>query len=276
MDDQPVGKQGYLSLQGDLRREVALAAVLPDANPDADELLITASGVQRVDAAAGSALRLAIERQIGGHDDRRIVVWAPSQPAPREQLIEMLTPLPDGVSLAGGSEAPGPARHVLMPATLVPDELAAVVAAGWALERCDEARISYVRANLVGLAVAELASNSLRHAQGTLLPPAITVTVSGRERTIEVAAVDLGTGISEAKSSPDLLAAIPDPTARQGFFADLIRRGNVRGLAIQINIMSGVGRLRWAWNGHQAQRSAYIPGTTVIVRILTSSEHDAE
>jgi anti-sigma regulatory factor (Ser/Thr protein kinase) len=195
------------------------------------------------------------------------MIMPPSAAPVAEQLVELLTPHPDEVTITGSVELPDRPRFALVPATPVPDEEAAVAAAGFALEACDAARISEVRANLVGAAVAELSANALRHATDTQDPPVVAVAVSGRERTLEVAVTDLGRGISEANAPAELLRAVPGAKGGSGFLADLIRRGTARSLEVSIEMTAGTARLRWRWNHHRTETLAYVPGTTIVVRI---------
>lgn len=156
-----------------------------------------------------------------------------------------------------------------MPATPIVDESGAVDAAAFALEACDAARVSQARANIVGLAVAELASNALRHAVETHDPVVVAATVHGRARTIEVAATDLGQGFSDKKDAHHVLGEIPGVSGGSGGLAHLIRQGQKRNVSVTVEVLAGRGRLRWAWSSHRAEPLAYIPGTTVVVRVAT-------
>jgi hypothetical protein len=95
----------------------------------------------------------------------------------------------------------------------------------------------------------------------------VAVTVSGRARVIEVAVVDLGTGISGATDPAEMLRAIPGPNNGNGALADLIRRGGVRRLAVSIEILSGTASLFWRWDQHKTENRSFVPGTSVVARI---------
>jgi len=256
----------WLSLAGDLRRHIAVQSLLAEGD-ESSELVIFASQVERVDAVGGAATLLRAGRHLEEHPSGQVMIVPPTRPSPAEQFLELLSPLPDGVVLTDAGSVPEPRRFALVPATLIPDDASAVAAAGFALEACERARISEVRTNLVGLAVAEIAGNALHHATGTQTPPAVAVTVSGRERVIEIAVVDLGTGISSAIDPAAALGAIPGPANGSGFLADLIRRGNKREIELSIEVMSGTATLRWRWDQHRTENQSFVPGTTVLVRI---------
>jgi anti-sigma regulatory factor (Ser/Thr protein kinase) len=112
----------------------------------------------------------------------------------------LIAPPPDRVIITESPDLPERHRFALVPATPIPDHAAAVDAAEFALEACEAARVSDLRANLVAAAIAELSANALQHATGTVDPPVVAATVGGRERTLEVAVTDLGRGISEAEA----------------------------------------------------------------------------
>lgn len=256
----------YLSPAGDLRRRVALQSLLMPGD-GSSELLIAASQVQCVDVVAGTAMGLRLVRHLCEHPSGTVLIMPPSQATVAEHFVELVTPLPDSVTISGSFDLPERPRFALVPGTPIPDDGAAVDAAGFALQACDVARISEIRANLVGAAVAELSANALQHATDTLDPPVVAVTVAGRERTLEVAVTDLGRGISEAEAPANLLRAVPGAKGGNGFLADLIRRGNARSLEVSIEMTAGTARLRWRWNHHRTETLSYVPGTTIVVRI---------
>ena len=161
----------------------------------------------------------------------------------------------------------GPTTHRAVELGLIADSEQARLAAAFALEACEAARVSGARANLIALALMELADNALIHATGTVDPPVVAATVAGRERFVEVAAVDLGEGLSEPSDCLDLVRQIPGAKEGGGFLAGLIRMGPTRELQISIEIISGVARLRWTPASHRTVRGNYVPGTTVIARI---------
>lgn len=263
-----LGDVEYLSMTGDIRRQVAPRCLLTpgDAN---SELVIFAPGVTHVDVVSATATRLRVERHWRQHPGGRVSIERPTATGTAEQYLEMLAPLPAEVVILGGEPPMGSSRVALVPATPIADESAAVHAAGFALEACEAARISQARANIVALAIAELASNALRHATDTIAPVVVAATVHGRTRTLEVAATDLGQGFSEAKDAHRLLGRIPGASGGSGGLAHLIRQGRRRSVNVTVEMLAGRGRLRWAWNSHRAEPLAYIPGTTVVVRVTT-------
>lgn len=255
-----------LSLAGDIRRHLAVQCLLA-AGDDSSELVILASQVRSVDVVAGTATRLRIARHLREHPAGRVMIEPPTRTVAAEHYLELLTPLPDGVTVTASIDVSNPARFAIVPATAITDERAAVDAAAFALEACDAARISESRANLVAAAIAELSANSLEHAVGTEEPPIVAATVTGRERTLEVAVSDLGRGISEARAPAELLRDVPGAKSGNGFLADLIRRGRTRDLDVSIEMIAGTATLRWTWSQHRVERRAYVPGTTVVVRV---------
>lgn len=263
-----LGDVEYLSMTGDIRRQVAPRCLLAPGDENS-ELVIFAPGVTHVDVVSATATRLRMERHWRHHPGGRVSIEPPTATGAAEQYLEMLAPLPPDVVIAGGESPMGSSRVSLVPATPIPDESAAVDAARFALEACDVARISHARANIVALAIAELGSNALRHATNTVDPVVVAATVHGRARTLEVAATDLGQGFSDAKDAHRLLGQIPGASGGSGGLAHLIRRGERRNVNVTVEVLAGRGRLRWAWNSHRAEPLAYIPGTTVVVRVTT-------
>jgi len=256
----------WLSLVGDLRRRVALQCLLGESEGHS-ELVVFAPQVERVDAVAGAALRVRIDRHLRQFPDGRVMIEPPTRSLPAEHLRELITPLPEGVTFGEHDREDEIARFALVPATIVQDHEAAVAAAGYALEACEHARIADRRANLAAAAVAELSNNALQHAAGSDQAPAVAVTVSGRERVIEVAVVDLGTGISSSERPADALTHIASPEHGNGFLADFLRRGSKRDLDVSIEILSGTATLRRTWAAHRTENGSFVPGTTVVARI---------
>lgn len=203
-----MGDVEYLSMTGDISRQVAPRCLLMPGD-DSSELVILAAGVTQIDAVAGTATRLRLARHLRRHPNAQVTMVPPTDPTIAGRYIELLSPLPSGMTIAGDEAAAEPGRFALVPATPISDESDAVAAAAFALEACDVAKVSYDRANLVALAVAELASNAIRHAIGTSDPVVVAATVRGRDRTIEVAATDLGQGLSEAADAARLIRTIP-------------------------------------------------------------------
>lgn len=256
----------YLSLAGDLRRDVAVQCLLAPGE-GASELVIVAAQVKRVDVVAGTTMGLRVARHLREHPSGRVVIMPPASSGVAESFVELLTPPPTGAVIMESPDLPARPRFALIPATQIPDDRAAVDAAEFALEACEGARVSDIRANLVAAAVAEFSANALQHATDTVEAPVVAATVVGRERILEVAVTDLGRGISEAEAPADLLSAVPGPEHGSGFIADLIRRGNKRNLTISVEMIAGTGRLRWTWSQHRTEKGIFVPGTTVVARI---------
>lgn len=265
---QEMGDVEHLSMTGDIRRQVAPRCLLMPGD-GSSELVLLAAGVTQVDVVAGIATRLRIARHMRHHPDAQVTIVPPSDPVAAERYVEMLTPLPDGVSIAGGELPTGATRFALVPATPIVDESAAIAAAAFALEACDAARVSHPRANLAALAVAELSSNAIRYSVGSQDSAIVAATVRGRARTLEVAVTDLGRGLSEAADVLRLVREIPGASGGTGGLADLIRQGQRHKIDVSIEVLAGTARLRWTWSSHRTERLAYIPGTTVVVRIPT-------
>jgi len=258
-----------LSLSGPITRERALDALLRvgPAVGAAAELAMFAEEMTDVDAVAGAAVRLRICRHLREHTDGQMTIVPPRDALVAERLLELLSPLPERVVLSDGRAMPEESRYGLVPATLIADGDDARLAAEFALEACEHARVSEVRANVIAVTIMELADNALAHATGTPDPPAVAATVTGRERFVEIATVDLGAGLSEQSDCLDRVRQIPGTKGGNGFLAHLIRKGASRELQISIEIITGVARLRWTATRHRTVRANYVPGTTVIVRI---------
>jgi len=258
-----------LSLPETLRREIALDALLRAIPPAAadTELVMAAGPVRNVDVVAGTAIRLRIARHLREHPMGMVTIIPPLKGSVAVRFLELLSPLPSDVIVTAEHELPDRPRFALLPATPIVDAEVARIAAEFALEVCEAARISEERSSLVALAVMELVDNALTHAEDVDDAPVVAATVSGRERLIEVAVTDLGRGISEAESPRRLLSAIPGVKGGNGFLPELLRLGTKHGLKVSIEILAGTGRLRWAWSAHTTEHRRYVPGTTVIVRI---------
>jgi anti-sigma regulatory factor (Ser/Thr protein kinase) len=265
---QDMGDVEYLSITGDIRRQVAPRCLLMPGDASS-ELVIFGPGVTNVDVVSATAARLRIERHERHHPGAQVSIVPPTAADTVDQYLEMLTPLPSNVVVFGAEVPMGRSRVSLVPATPIADESAAVDAAAFALEACEAARISQTRTNIVALAIAELGSNALRHATGMVDPVVVGATVHGRARTLEVAATDLGQGFSEEKDVHRLLGQIPGASGGSGGLAHLIRLGQKRNVNVTVEVLAGRGRLHWAWNSHRAEPLAYIPGTTVVVRVST-------
>jgi anti-sigma regulatory factor (Ser/Thr protein kinase) len=256
----------WLSVAGDLRRDVALSSFLPpgDSRP---ELIVFSSQVQRVDVVAGTAARLRIAQHLREHPYGTVAIVPPVDAAVAERFLELLHPLPDRVSVTAARPLPARPRFALVPATPIPDSAAAVAAGEYALQACENARISEARSGVIALALMELADNALRHADGLDIAPVVAATVTGRERRVEVAVTDLGRGISEAETPRRVLGLIPGANRGTGFLPELLRLGMRHNLSVSIEVLAGRGRLRWTSQGHATEDRRYVVGTTVVARV---------
>jgi anti-sigma regulatory factor (Ser/Thr protein kinase) len=258
-----------LTLSGKLTRARALDSLLRVglSSGSAADLMLSAEGVTDVDVVAGAAARLRICRHLRESPGGQVTIVPPRDAGTAERLLELLSPLPAGVVLSDNRAPSVQTRYGFVPATLIADSDDARLVAELALEACEAARVSDARANLVAVTLMELAENALIHVTGTVDPPVVAATVAGRERFVEVAAVDLGQGLSERSDCLDLVRQMPGAKHGGGFLADLIRLGASRDLQISIEIISGVARLRWTAARHRTERRSYVPGTTAVVRI---------
>ncbi len=268
--EQDSGEVEWLSVAGDLTRAAAMGSLLrpSEGHPS---LVVVASGVEQVDAVTGTATRMRTARHAREQPGGKVMITLPTKASSAERFLELLSPLPDGVT-AMREPAPTLAdspRFALVPATVISDDESAVVAGAYALEACDQARISEVRSNLVAWAVVELASNALQHAEAAEDPPVVAVTVAGRERRLEVAVTDTGRGFSEGEDTPARLAALPDPVGSVTPLAELLRRGAIRDIDVSLEVIAGTGRLRWTQFNHRASSAVWVPGTTVVARVAT-------
>jgi anti-sigma regulatory factor (Ser/Thr protein kinase) len=267
--EQDPGDVEWLSVGGDLTRANAPSCLLTPNEPK-DKLAIIAGGVERVDVVTGTAMRMRIDRHFRDRPDGIVTIMLPTRAEPAEHLLELLTPLPDNVSVSRAAELQlaDPPRYGLLPGTVITDDEAAVAAGGFALEVCDRARISELRSNLAAWAVMELAANALHHAVGAEEPPVVALTVSGRERILEIAVTDSGRTFSDREHGRERLAALPGLDGGITPLAEFLRRGAVRGIDGSLEIMAGVARLRWTRYQHRTVADKrWIPGTTVIARI---------
>jgi anti-sigma regulatory factor (Ser/Thr protein kinase) len=259
----------WISVSGSVAGEAALTQFLGD-EPDGardTELMIYASGVDRVDVLTGVASRMRIARHLRKHPDGGVTITPPNDGAVAGRLLDLLSELPEGVSVTAEPERPARQRYALIPATQIRDADDAHLAGETALEACEAARVSDDRASIIALAVMDIAENALLHAADPEDPPVVAATVSGRERFVEIAVVDSGRGISEAESPEELLAGLPAPLNGAGILPELLRRGKRADLNVRIEILAGTGRLRWRWNGHATTKGVYVPGTTVVFTV---------
>ena len=259
-----------ISLSGPVAGEAALTGFLgpepADEETDCD-LMIAAATVDHVDVVTGAAARMRIARHLRRHPDGRVTLTPPKDGTVADRLLELLADLPDAVRIAPEREPVEHPRFALIPATQISDGQDAHAVGEFALEACEAARVSDERAGIVALATMELAENALLHAKDAEDSPVVAATVSGRERHVQIAVLDSGNGISEARSADKTLAAIPDHKNVAGFLPELLRLGQRHDLKVSIEILAGTGRLGWRWNGHRSLRGIHVPGTTVIARI---------
>ena len=261
------GETDWLSFGGDVRRDKALTSLLGPREAKA-ELVLFGPGVDNVDVVTGSAARLVIARQQRVRPDGRVLITPPTTAAVAERYLELLSPLPAGVAVTDAAPAAvDPPRYALLPATPVADYHAVNAAAEFSLEACDRGRISVVRANLVAWAVAELAENALVHAERTDDPPVVAMTVSGRERILEVAVTDLGRGLCDDPDVEARLRALPGLRGGLSALSEFLSRGTRRGIQVSLEIYSGTGQLRWTQMRHRTSSGLWVPGTTVVARI---------
>ena len=266
---QDPGDVDWLSVGGDLTREHALDCLLRPSERKS-ELVLVGPGVDRVDAVTGTAARLRFERHLRLSPEGQVMIQLPTRAPANEHLLELLSPLPTGVTVAGPTPTlPVPARFALVPATPLRDDAAARAAAEFALDACENARISESRANLVAYAVVELGANAIAHAVDSEDPPIVAVTVAGRERILEIAVSDLGRGICEARDPVAVLSALPGLGSGVNPMADFLRRGAKRDVDVSLELFAGTGRLRWTQFRHRTSRGVWVPGTTVVARVAT-------
>ena len=238
----------------------------PEGEADA-ELMVYASGVDRVDVLSGAALRMRIARHLRKHPQGGVTITPPNDRLAAERLLDLISDLPERVSVMAGVQRPQPGRYALIPATQVRDAEGAHLVGEAALTACEAARVSDERASIVALAVMDLTENALLHAVEPEDPPVVAATVVGRERLVQVAVLDSGRGISEARSPEELLAGLPSPLNGAGILPELLRRGRRDDLRVRIEVLAGTARLRWRWNGHATTKGVYVPGTTVVVSV---------
>lgn len=262
-----------LSLTGDLTREHALAQLLtPSTSQDADnELCLHAAGVERLDATTAAALRLRLARDEREHPAGSITLVPPSDPAIAARLDALLDPLPERVALTKEVTGQPPANYALVPATLVEDSHAAVALGGFTLEACERARIARQRSTFITAAAIELTDNAITHAQDPTDPAVAALTSVDRGRIIELAVTDTGRGIADAEDPRELLRELPKRAldGQPGFLGDILQRARKAGIQAQVQILAGTGRLLWTPMQHRTAQAARVPGTTVIVRVVT-------
>jgi anti-sigma regulatory factor (Ser/Thr protein kinase)/ABC-type transporter Mla MlaB component len=262
-----------LSLSGDLTRENAVVQLLTaSTSQDADnELYLHASEIDRVDAVTAAALRLRIARDAREHPKGTVTLVPPSDADVAARLTALLDELPARVALTKEVTAHAPANYALVPATLVEDSQAAIALGGFALEACERARIARHRAAFITAAAMELADNAVVHADAPTDSPVVALTNVDRGRIIELAAVDTGRGIAEADDPREFLRTIPRRAldGDAGFLGDILRRAQRAGVQVQVQILAGTGRLLWTPMLHRTTEGVHLPGTSVIVRIVT-------
>jgi hypothetical protein len=158
-----------------------------------------------------------------------------------------------------------------VPATIVEDSHAATALGGFTLETCERARISRRRAAFVTAAAMELADNAIVHAQAPTDLPVVALTSAERGRILNLAVIDAGNGIAERDDPRDFLRTIPRRAldGKSGFLGDILRRAQRSHVHVQVQIFAGTGRLLWTPTLHRTTEGRHLPGTTVVVRIVT-------
>ena len=258
-----------ISVAEDVRRDQALTSFLgvePEGEPDT-ELMIYAGPVESLDVVTGAAARMRVARHLRKHPAGTVTLIPPRDGAVAGRLVDLLRPLPEGLTLTAWEDREDRPRYALLPATQIHDPEDAHLAGEAALEVCEAARVSEERAAIIALAVMDLAENALLHAEDATDPPIVAATVVGRERVVEVVVLDTGRGISESGDAEARLAALPAPLNGAGILPELLRIGKRHDLGVRIEVLAGTGRLRWRWNGHSTSRGLYVPGTTVVVTV---------
>lgn len=260
----------FESLEGSLTRDAALTKLLaPRAPQGADcELLLNARSVDVVDVLAGTATRMRMARHLREHPQGQVTIWPPRRSEVAARFLDLLSPLPDGVS-AGQANATAPSTFTLLAASQIRDGEDAMLAGCVTFDACHDARVGRTRAGFAALAAIELSDNALIHAADATDPPVLAAACFGRERIVEVAVTDLGGSISESNRPAELLAALPRHAAagKPGFLGQILRCGREAGVDIDMNIMAGVGRLRWTRDGHRVYTAPHVQGMTVVARI---------
>jgi anti-sigma regulatory factor (Ser/Thr protein kinase)/ABC-type transporter Mla MlaB component len=260
-----------LSLVGPLTRERALEALLAPSTAEGDdaELCLNAHAVDAIDAAGAAATRMRIERHTREHPAGYVSIWLPRHAAVASRFYDILQPLPENVGVGKVPDASPPPHFTLLPATPTRDSEDALLAGGVVLDACLEARIARRRAGYITETTMELVDNALIHGASAPDRPVVAVSSFGRERTVEIAVVDAGTAISEADDPTAVLRTIPGRAlaGERGFLGMILSKGASAGVDVQVQILSGTGRLRWTPTQHRTERRRYVPGMTVIARI---------
>jgi ABC-type transporter Mla MlaB component len=260
-----------LSLSGSLERDRALEALLAPSTMQGDdaELCINARAVNSIDVVTATAMRMRIERHLREYPRGFVSIWLPSQAAIAARFYDILEPLPAQVAVHPGLATNPPAHFTLLPATPLKDSEDARLIGEVVLDECLKARVSRRRAGDLTEATMVLTDHALLHAGSALDPPVVAVSSFGRERIVEIAVTDAGTGISEAADPAALLRTIPGRALKgeRGFLGLILNRALAAGVDAQVQILAGTGRLLWTSTQHRTERRRSVPGTTVVVRI---------
>jgi len=261
----------FLSLTGKVTRARALEAILtPSVSDEEDsELYVHAEDVDGIDVVTATATQMRITRHRREHNRGRVTLFAPRDSSVAARFVDLLSPLPEHVTLVNDPAVDPPPHYALVPATVVPDSEAISSLGEFALDMCLRARISRRRAGFIAAAAMELSDNALLHGTGAQDQPVIAIACFGRERLVEVAVTDAGTALSDTEDAVELVRAIPGlPIAgERGFLAQILKRGQGAGVEVRVEIMAGTARLRWTAESHRTERHARVPGTTVVVRV---------
>lgn len=258
-----------LSLAGQLTRGRALVQLLSQGQPaeqDA-ELCLMAGGVDQVDVVAATATRMRVQRHRRESPSGSATLWLPRRVDVARRYHGLLDPLPE--LTMDPEPSPEDAHPALLPATVVPDSGSALLAAEYTLDACRFARISRRRSQVAAAAVLELSDNALLHAPAAEDSPTVAVNSFGRERIVEVAVTDAGTGISDRADARGFLGSIPGSylAGSTGFLAQIIHRGRKAGATVSVELLAGNAQLRWTESQHNTARVPYVPGLTVVMRI---------
>lgn len=261
----------FLSLTGEVKRARALETILtPSVSEERDsELYIHAETVDGIDVVTATATRMRITRHRREHTRGRVTLFAPRDSSVAARFIDLLSPLPEHVTLVNRPDVDPPPHYALLPATVVPDIESISSLGEFAFDMCLRARISRRRAGFIAAAAMELSDNALIHGTGASEKPVTAIASFGRERLVEIAVTDAGTALSDADDPVELVRSIPGRAiaGERGFLAQILKRGQGAGVEVRVEIMAGTARLRWSAESHRTERHTRVPGTTVVARV---------
>ena len=257
-----------LSLNGVLAREHALTSVLTDQLPGdpGAELLINTRHIEGHDAVAAAALRMRVSRHLRQHERGCVTIAPPKDPLLAARLADILLPLPERAVLAAAEGDLPDVHYAVIPATQVLDAEDAHLIGESALEFCEALPISDERAGMIALAAMGLAEQAM-HSENANDHPVVAAALSGRTRLVELAVIDSSPTISESPNPGSLLEDFRDPERGAEILPELLRTGRRDEVDVNIEILAGIARMRWRWNGNQSEHGNHFPGTCTIVRI---------